>query len=225
MPAHNACRARRLTSPEPSRVRRLSPSTCDLRAKLAGDKRAVGWDLPEFVDVMLATGLRIGEASAMTWAAVDLEAETVEVRGTVIRVKGQGLVIKPKPKSKAGYRKLLLPSWAVAMLRRRRTEAIPNDWDVVFTAPLGGLRDPSNTQADLRSVLSNAGYEWVTSHTFRKTAATLLEGAGLTVRAVADQLGHADVTTTQNHYFGRKMTNDRAAAVLEAIGIDAEGCG
>lgn len=189
----------------------------DLRSKLAADERAVGWDLPDLVDFMLATGLRIGEASAVTWDALDLDAATVEVRGTVIRVKGKGLVLKLKPKTKAGYRTLRLPSWAVAMLRRRQVEAVTNPWGAVFTAPLGGLRDPSNTQADLRSVLDTAGYPWVTSHTFRKTAATLLEQAGMTVRAVADQLGHADVTTTQNHYFGRKLVTDQAATVLEKI--------
>jgi integrase len=46
----------------------------------------------------------------------------------------------------------------------------------------------------------------------------VLERAGLTVRAIADWLGHADVTTTQNHYFGRKMITDQSAAVLEVIG-------
>jgi hypothetical protein len=40
----------------------------------------------------------------------------------------------------------------------------------VFTAPLGGLRDPSNAQADLRVVFADAGYPWVTSHVYRKTA-------------------------------------------------------
>lgn len=57
----------------------------------------------------------------------------------------------------------------------------------------------------------------MTSHTFRKTAATLLEQSGPTARAVADQLGHADVTTTQNHYFGRKIVTGHAATVLELI--------
>ena len=210
----------RLTGVKPSKpaVALTLDQVRDLRAKLASNQRALGWDLPDFIDFMLATGLRIGEASATTWDALNLDAGTVEVRGTVIRVKGKGLIIKAKPKTKAGYRTLVLPTWAVVMLRKRATEARPNEWGVVFTAPLGGLRDPSNTQADLRSVLSEAGYEWVTSHTFRKTAATLLEGAGLTVRAVADQLGHADVTTTQNHYFGRRMVNDRVAAILEVIG-------
>lgn len=76
--------------------------------------------------MMLATGKRIGETCAITWNALDLDAGTVEIRGTVIRVKGQGLWIKPKPKSRAGYRKLRLPSWAVDMLRCRQQEALPN---------------------------------------------------------------------------------------------------
>jgi integrase len=63
--------------------------------------------------MLLATGLRVGEALAVTWDAVDLSAGTVEVRGTVIRVKGRGLRIKPAPKTRAGFRTLVLPSWAV----------------------------------------------------------------------------------------------------------------
>jgi hypothetical protein len=54
-------------------------------------------------------------------------------------------MIKPKPKSKSGFRTLELPGWAVAMLRRRQATSPPNQWGVVFTAPAGGLRDPSNT--------------------------------------------------------------------------------
>src|ERR687884_393958 len=100
--------------------------------------------------MMLATGKRMGENSANTWDALDLDARTVKIRVTVGRIKGQGLRIKLKPKSRAGYRKLRLPSWAVEMLRRRRAEATPNKWGVVFTSPTGLLRSPSNTQADLR---------------------------------------------------------------------------
>lgn len=74
---------------------------------------------------MLATGLRIGEAAAVTWDALDLDLDggTVEVRGTVVRVKGVGLSIKWRPKSKSGYRTLELPGWSVEMLRRRRASA------------------------------------------------------------------------------------------------------
>lgn len=193
----------------------------DLRAKLATDRKAQEWDLVDFVDMMLATGKRIGENSAITWDAVDLAAATVDITGTVVRVKGQGLQIKPRTKSAAGHRKLLLPSWAVAMLRRRRAGAESNRWGVVFTSPTGQLRDPSNTQADLRDVFGRIGYGWVTSHVFRKTAATLLDEAGVTARKIADQLGQSQVSVTQDFYMGRKIASEDAARVLEAIGRPA----
>lgn len=189
----------------------------DLRAKVAADQKAIDWDLVDFIDAMLATGLRIGETAAITWPALDLDAGTVEVRGTVIRITGKGLVIKPKPKSKNGWRKIELPGWAVDMLKRRRDDAVPNEWGVVFTSPTGKLRDPSNTQGDLRDVFDRAGYEDVTSHTFRRTVATLMDQAGLSARAAADQLGHAKVSMTQDHYFGRRVVNTGAAKILEAV--------
>jgi integrase len=173
-------------------------------------------DLVDFVDMMLATGLRIGETAAVTWPAVDVESGSVEVRGTVIRVRGQGLVIKQKPKSEAGWRSVQLPSWCTATLRRRRTRP-GNRWEAVFTSPAGLLRDPSNTQADLRSVFARLGYRGVTSHTFRRTVGTLMDQAGLSARAAADQLGHAKVSMTQDRYFGRKLRVTGAAGVLEAV--------
>ncbi|MGH3984094.1 MAG: site-specific integrase [Pseudonocardiaceae bacterium] len=190
------------------------PQVYSLRVRLAADQKARNWDLLDFVDMMLATGKRIGETCAITWNALDLDAGTVEIRGTVIRIKGQGLRIKPKPKSRAGYRKLRLPSWAMDMLRCRQQEALPNEWDVVFTSPMGLLRDPSNTQADLRDVFQRIGYPWVTSHVFRRTAATLLDDAGLTARKIADQLGQAQVSVTQDYYLGRKIASEDAARVL-----------
>jgi integrase len=85
---------------------------------------------------------------------------------------------------------------------------------VVFTAPLGGLRDPSNTQADLRVVFADAGYPRVTSHVYRKTVATLMDAADLNARQAADQLGHAKVSMTQDNYFGRKVARTGATEVL-----------
>jgi integrase len=62
-----------------------------LRVKLAADQKARDWDLLDFVDMMLAIGKRISENSAISWHALDLDAGTVEIRGTVVRIKGQGV--------------------------------------------------------------------------------------------------------------------------------------
>ncbi len=144
----------------------------------------------------------------------------MEVRGTVVRVRGAGLPIKWRAKSRSGHRTLELPGWTIAMLRRRQRNVRPNEWNAVFTAPGGGLRDPSNTQADLRVVFAAASYGWVTSHVYRKTVATLMDAAGLSARQAADQLGHAKVSMTQDNYFGRKIARTGAAGVLEVFGAE-----
>jgi integrase len=139
------------------------------------------------------------------------------VRAAVVRVKGQGLVVK-KTKTDTGARTLVLPQWCVTMLRDRATRAQPlEESDPVFPAPLGGWRDSSNTQADLRDAFAMPGFDRVTSHVFRETVATLMDQAGLSSRAAAYQLGHANTSMTTDVYFGRKVPATGAAAVLEAL--------
>jgi integrase len=103
----------------------------------------------------------------------------------------------------------------VALLRDRVRDG--NEWNVVFPSPLGKLRDRSNTNDDLRAALDPLGFDWVTSHNFRKTAATLLNDGGLTVREIADQLGHKRVSETQDTYFGRAQPSPQVATVLGVI--------
>jgi hypothetical protein len=86
----------------------------------------------------------------------------------------------------------------------------------VFPDTLGGWRDPSNTRRALRGARGSDGFAWVTSHVFRRTCATILDQSGLSPRAVADQLGHAQVSMTQNFYLGRRIANPGAAAALDA---------
>ena len=87
-----------------------------------------------------------------------------------------------------------------------------NDWDVVFTSPLGHLRDPSNTTNDVTELLAAAGFPWARSHDFRKRAATLLDNsAGLSARDVANQLGQKRASMTQDVYMSRHTVPEAAA--------------
>jgi integrase len=192
---------------------------CIMGTRLRGMHRFCRWDLPDLVGFLMATGLRIGEACGLPWNAVDLQAGTVEVRAAAVRVRGQGLVVKTT-KTDAGTRTLVLPRWCTAMLRERAARLNPDRGyrsHPVFPALLGGCRDPSNTQADLREAFTAADFDWVTSHTFRKTVATLMDQAGLPSRAAADQLGHAHTSVTTDVYFGRKVATPGSAGVLEAL--------
>jgi len=219
----NPCRDVARISTKPMRPpRSLSVAEVrDFRAWLIHDEKATDRDLPDLVGFMVGTGLRIGEACAVTWSDVDLSAGTVDVRGTVLRVKGSGLIRRSTPKSAAGERTLEMPSWCLSMLERRRPdqETAGTLNRPVFAAPIsGGWRDPSNTRRGLREAFKEAGLEGLTSHAFRKTVATLMDEAGLSPRAGADQLGHAKPSMTQDTYFGRKIRKTGAAEVLESLG-------
>jgi integrase len=50
-------------------------------------------------------------------------------------------------------------------------------------------------------------FEWVVPHTYRKTVATFLDDGGLSARVVADQLGHARISMTQDVYMGRHVVH------------------
>src|SRR3954447_22327217 len=103
------------------------------------------------------------------------------------------------------------------VLLERRLATVPDDADapVIFLSPQGRLRDPNNTSGDLRQAFDRAGYPWVTSHTFRRTVATRLDGAGLSARQIADHLGHSRPSLTQDVYLGRGTANPQAAAALQ----------
>ncbi|ADB31176.1 integrase family protein [Kribbella flavida DSM 17836] len=184
-------------------------------AKLRADEKAVRKDLPDLSMFMLATGVRIGEALALMWDQVDFAAGQVEITHTVIRVKGQGLLRKPT-KSHAGERLLGLPLTTVELLRRRFTVRGRLDMPI-FPDSLGGLRDPTNVRRDIRDARGDDALAWITSHSFRKTIATMLDDGEFTAREIADQLGHARPSMTQDVYMGRKLRNPRAASAIDAV--------
>lgn len=197
----------------------------DLTDKLRSDELAVAYDLPDLIDMALATGCRIGELLAIRDGArdedgdpvLDLDAGTVEVNATVVRVMGAGLVLQPRPKTEAGWRTLALPPYALEMLRGRRGRLRFHAPDgVVFGHPFqSALRDPARAGEHFREVRSRLGYGWVTFHTFRKTVATRLDEAGFSAREIADQLGHAKPSMTLDVYMGRRVVSARAAEALD----------
>jgi integrase len=167
---------------------------------------------------MPATGLRLGEALGVTWSDVDLSVGTIAVRRTIVRATGKGLVAK-RVKSRASERGLLLPPWCLELLRARGVR-LGGFEGPVFPDSRGGWRDRSNVGKVFRSVRGGSEFEWVKTHTYRKTVATLLDQSGASARMIADQLGHSRVSMTQDVYLGRRAGNASNLAALEAYNPD-----
>lgn len=183
-------------------------------AVLDADEFARRHDLPELARFMVATGVRLGEALGVTWGDVNLVTGTVVVRRTIVRVTGKGLVAK-RVKSRASERALLVPPWCVELLKSRRVRRGGFEGPV-FPDTRGGWRDRSNVGAAFRRVRGGSQFEWVKTHTYRKTVATLLDQSGASARMIADQLGHSRVSMTQDVYLGRRASNAGNLGALEA---------
>jgi integrase len=87
---------------------------------------------------------------------------------------------------------------------------------------LGGWRDPSNVRRVWREIRDEVKMTGLVSHHLRKTVASFLDDANVSTRKISDQLGHAKVSMTQDHYLGRRLTDRQTAEVLEAMFDDLD---
>ena len=81
-------------------------------------------------------------------------------------------------------------------LHRRKGEGAANTAGVIFSSSADTLRDSDNFGTQWREVRESLGLPDVSSHSFRKTVATLIDDNGLSARIGADQLGHARPSLT-----------------------------
>jgi integrase len=178
-------------------------------------------DLADIIDLLLATGARIGEVLAVRWEDLDLAAArpTLTISGTIVYVKGKGFFRQAWTKSDAGYRTIVLPHFAVAMLLARKLTATGNPHDAVFASRRGTWLSPNNVRRQWRQARTATGLEWVTPHTFRKTVATLIDNEANTKSAAA-QLGHSREEVTETYYVAKPAQAPDMSEILEQLGAN-----
>lgn len=185
-------------------------------------KRSQVWhDLPDLVRGMLATGVRLGELMALTGRDVADDEDAVHVGYHIVRVTGQGLQRHKLRKGSGDALKLGVPEWSMGMWRRRAAAAGDGP---LFPSARGGWLDPRNLNGRIREAFDACEFDWVTSHVFRKTVATVLDEAGLQTTEIADQLGNS-TRVVEKHYRAPRQTNHRAVAALDAHMLAADESG
>jgi integrase len=128
---------------------------------------------------------------------------------------GKGLMRVDETKTAAGQRTLPLPTFAVTVLASRRSLPYFGQQSMVFPSTAGTWRDPDNFRARWREVREQLGVPDATSHSFRKTVATLIDDEGLSARIGADHLGHSRVSMTQDKYMARGRVHAAVAELLD----------
>jgi integrase len=172
-------------------------------------------DLADPIVLLAATGLRRSELLGLRWSDYNRKNATIAVSGKVIRAAGKGLMRIDETKTEDSARTVKLPSFAVDMLSARRRRAIASRSEMIFPTSVGTLRAPESFSKQWRAARMALGVPDVTSHSFRKTVATLIDEQGLSARVGADQLGHAKVSMTQDVYMRRGQVHAEVADLLD----------
>ncbi|MDH6283200.1 integrase [Prescottella agglutinans] len=199
------------------------PLPVERRAKKAHTTTTVSrWaeavDLTDVIITLAGTGLRRSEVLGLKWTDLDLDAGTLTVSGHVVRAKGRGLIRESEAKTVSSLRTIALPRFVIEALRARQEDAekmaASVSADVIFASRIGTLRDPDNLNGQWRRIRDVLGFDWVSTHDFRRSVATRLDEAGLSPRIGADVLGHAKVSMTSDVYMARSRVHKIAADAL-----------
>ncbi|MBE4719315.1 site-specific integrase [Pseudarthrobacter sp. AB1] len=179
-------------------------------------------DILDALDIFLAASARIGEVLAIRWQDVDLQAEppTITISGTVVLEKGRGAYRQDHPKTKAGFRTMKVPPFAVPTLQRRHSAEQPKPEDMLFPSSTGTVRSPHNFRRQWRDARAGSDYEWVTPHVFRKSVATLIDQEYSSKQAAA-QLGHSGTAITEKHYIAKATESPDLTAALQKFGTES----
>ena len=200
---HDAQRGHKLTSnpargvevPESAaRTREVTAPTVEqVRALL--EEQVKGTSIAALVDLIVATGARIGEALGARWADVDLEAGTWTRSPVPRRSRHQAVIVGQRTKTSDGRRVTLPASTLTSLRAQRRTvstmriKAGPlwRDHDLVFPTSVG---TPQYSQS-VRQHFHKAAVAHVPGsfHALRHFVATV-GLSSLPVAVVSKQLGH-----------------------------------
>jgi site-specific recombinase XerD len=136
------------------------------------------------VQLMVATGMRVGELCK-------LKLDDLSPDCSVVRIHGKGARDRVAYVTDRGLRKELQ-----RLIALRRNSQIGSG--ALFVNRYGAQMRPQSVRSKLRRLAKEAGLaRRVTPHMLRHTAATLLIETGVDIRFVQRLLGHSSIATTE----------------------------
>ncbi len=163
------------------------PASPTEAAATALDRAMARRDLA-MLELLYATGIRVGELTALDLGDVDLERRTV-------RVLGKGAKERVVPFGVPAAR--AVQEWLVAGRQVLLSAADTPGREALFIGRKGRRVDQRQVRDVVHRVLGDDGMPQMGPHGLRHSAATHLLDGGADLRSVQELLGHATLSTTQ----------------------------
>lgn len=169
--------------------------------------------------LVLQTGLRVGELTALKWPDVDFENRILHIRRTMDYRDKEWKVSTTK--TKTGKRDIPLTQKAVEILLNVKKNSEKSDiismeyFDFVFLSEHGKPILNSAYNISLQRICEKLGIKKYSMHELRHTFATRCIEAGMSPKALQEILGHANINTTMDIYV--HVTKDLKVKEVENI--------
>lgn len=170
-----------------------------------------------FFRVLLLTGMRCGEAAALTWNDFDTKAGLIRINKTVTQAETGKAIIGDSPKTANSNRcipitseikqcfthqkKMLMQMFGLDAIRPEKR---------VFPSMRGKLIMASPMNAHLKVIFSRIGVERRTIHALRDSFATRFIESGGSPQVLKSLLGHTSFS----------MTMDKYSQVMDALKVE-----
>lgn len=181
--------------------------------KAAKERNSFYYNLLAF---MLNSGMRVGEASALTIDDIDTKAGVIHVTKTVTREKGGAYVLGETPKTDAGRRDIKLSPELAKLLNEQRKQNYRffglQELKTIFTNTEGGILRDYCVDREMERCCKVAEIERITSHALRDTFATrFIEQYPDRIKELSKILGHSDIGITFKKYIHPTEEREREA--------------
>ena len=159
------------------------------------------------IQMLLFTGLRIGECLCLEWDDIDFEHSTVSVSKTLAYAYFQSY--ESSVKTLLSHRTLKLSEYSMSLLKRHKEKQdelkaiVGKAWkhpSIVFTTEIGEYINYGSINDKLKALLEANDLPIVTVHALRHTNASLMINSGVDIKAVSARLGHCNISITADIY-------------------------
>lgn len=150
---------------------------------------------------LISTGMRFGEAIALTWDDVDFKTGKISINKTAVSIHGN-MEIQDRTKTAAGMRTIYVGENITEWLKWHKStlDLEANYRNLIFPNTRYNIINQANAILAWKKICERLDIEYQGIHALRHTWATRALEAGLDVKVVSQMLGHKNVITTMNIY-------------------------
>jgi len=167
--------------------------------------------------LLFGTGMRVGELSVLRNEDVDIAGSYISVSKTEQDVSNHGdCIVSEKPKTIAGFRKVFITREYSKVLCEILNKSNPNS-EFLFSDATIERYNSKKFRDRLNRICKALDIPQRSPHAIRRTYASKLREMRFPDELIIKQMGHVDISTTENYYIFNRKTDDEVITELEKV--------